>query len=87
MKKNHFISQLRFCGIALLGVGALMLSSCADDGYDDDERWSSVTGQELSSPSAESIVITPSVDGKSQTVSWPVVAGSGGFQGEFLQTD
>jgi hypothetical protein len=36
MKKNHFISQLRFCGIALLGVGALMLSSCADDGYNDD---------------------------------------------------
>lgn len=79
MKKNHFISQLRFCGIALLGVGALMLSSCADDGYDDDERWSSVKGQELSSPSAESIVITPSVDGKSQTVSWPVVAGADGY--------
>ena len=53
MKKNHFISQLRFCGIALLGVGALMLSSCADDGYDDDERWnSSVKNTTLESPSA-----------------------------------
>lgn len=80
MKKNHFISQLRFCGIALLGVGALMLSSCADDGYNDDERWSSsVKDATLESPSAEDITVTASADGKSQTISWPVVAGAGGY--------
>ena len=80
MKKNHFISQLRFCGIALLGVGALMLSSCADDGYNDDERWSSsVKNTTLESPSAEDITVTASADGKSQTITWPVVNGAGGY--------
>lgn len=80
MKKNHFISQLRFCGIALLGVGALMLSSCADDGYNDDERWSSsVKNATLESPSAEDITVTASADGKSQTIAWPVVNGAGGY--------
>jgi len=84
MKKNHFISQLRFCGIALLGVGALMLSSCADDGYDDDERWSSsVKNTTLESPSAEDITVTASADGKSMTIAWPVVAGAGGYQVSF----
>lgn len=80
MKKNHFISRLRFCGIALLGVGALMLSSCADDGYNDDERWSSsVKNTTLESPSAEDITVTASADGKSQTITWPVVNGAGGY--------
>ena len=80
MKKNHFISQLRFCGITLLGVGALMLSSCADDGYNDDERWSSsVKNTTLESPSAEDITVTASADGKSQTIAWPVVNGAGGY--------
>lgn len=81
MKKNHFISQLRFCGIALLGVGALMMSSCADDGYDDDERWnSSVKNSQLSSPDAADITVTASADGKSQTITWPVVSGAGGYK-------
>lgn len=81
MKKNHFISQLRFCGIALLGVGALMLSSCADDGYNDDERWSStVKNTQLSSPDAANIKVTASADGKRQTISWPVVNGAGGYK-------
>ncbi|MBO5823637.1 MAG: DUF4957 domain-containing protein, partial [Prevotella sp.] len=64
----------------LLGVGALMLSSCADDGYNDDERWSSsVKNTTLESPSAEDITVTASADGKSQTITWPVVNGAGGY--------
>lgn len=80
MKKNQFISQLRFCGIALMGVGALMISSCADDGYDDDERWSSnIKNTTLESPSTDDITVTSSADGKSQTIAWPVVGGAGGY--------
>ena len=57
----------------LLGAAALLTTSCATDGYDDDERFA------LTSPSAESITITPSADGKTMTITWPVVMGAGGY--------
>jgi hypothetical protein len=64
----------------LLGAAALLTTSCATDGYDDDERFDNgVSGQTLTSPSAESITITPSADGKTQTITWPVVMGAGGY--------
>ena len=68
----------------LLGAAALLTTACATDGYDDDERFDNgVSGQTLTSPSAESITITPSADGKTQTISWPVVMGAGGYQFSF----
>jgi hypothetical protein len=64
----------------LLGAAALLTTSCATDGYDDDERFDNgVSGQALTSPSAESITITPSADGKTMTITWPVVMGAGGY--------
>ena len=65
----------------LLGAAMLLTTSCAEDGYDDDERFDNgVSGQTLTSPSADDITITPSADGKTQTISWPVVMGAGGYQ-------
>ena len=68
----------------LLGAALLLTTSCAEDGYDDDERFDNgVSGQVLSAISAEAITITPSADGKSQTITWPVVMGAGGYQFSF----
>ena len=39
MKKNHLFSYSKICTLALLGVSALFLTSCAEDGYDNDERF------------------------------------------------
>jgi len=65
----------------LLGAAALLTTSCATDGYDDDERFDNgVSGQALTSPSADDITITPSADGKTQTITWPVVMGAGGYK-------
>lgn len=81
MKRNRIIARGKWCSMLLTCTSALLLSSCARDGYDDGERFlSSVTGQTLEAPDANGIVITPSADGKSQTVSWQVVHGAGGYK-------
>ena len=65
----------------LLGAAVLLTTSCAGDGYDDDERFDNgVSGQALTSPSADGITITPSADGKTQTITWKVVMGAGGYK-------
>lgn len=91
MNKKHI--ELKICQsvqrsvsrVALVGAGVLLMASCAVDGYDDDERFvSDVSGASLTSPSAESITVTPSADGKTQTISWPVVKGAGGYLVNFI---
>ena len=71
----------------LSALAVLAFTSCARDGYDDDERFlSSVQGAALLSPSADDIVITPSADGSTQTISWPVVKGAGGYELRLFNT-
>jgi hypothetical protein len=91
MNKKH--NNLKNCqsarvwtkGMLLAGAGTLLMTACAVDGYDDDERFvSDVTGATLASPSAETITVTPSADGKTQTISWPVVKGAGGYLVNFI---
>lgn len=80
MKRNHLSLRGKACALACMAVGALLLSSCAQDGYDDDERWSSnVTGVTLESPTASDITIAASADGSQTVISWPVVRGAGGY--------
>lgn len=81
MKRNRIIAGGRLGGMLLTCVSALFLSSCAQDGFDDGERFlSGVSGQTLEAPDADGITITPSADGKFQTVSWQVVYGAGGYK-------
>ena len=83
-RKSCFFTRLRQGGL-LLGATALMLASCAKDGYDDGERFvSDVSGATLVSPQADQITVTPSTDGKSQTITWPVVKGAGGYLFSFF---
>jgi len=79
MKKDHFFTYSKMCVLALTGASTLMLASCAKDGYDDESFDAGVTNTQLASPSADDITITPSADGKSQTITWPVVVGAGGY--------
>ncbi|MCR5151705.1 MAG: DUF4957 domain-containing protein [Prevotella sp.] len=79
MKKNHSLSRSYFIGLTLMGVGAMMVTSCAVDGFDD-ENFESPSGITLEVPTEEEIVITPSADGKTQSISWPVVLGAKGYQ-------
>ena len=80
MKKNQFFTYSKMCVLALTGASALFLASCAKDGFDDESFDSGVTNTQVSSISADEITITPSADGKSQTISWPVVMGAGGYR-------
>lgn len=67
----------------LLFLGAVLCFtafSCVD-GYHDDAVWSSsVKNAQLESPAADQITINFSADGSGQTITWPLVAGAGGYQ-------
>ena len=81
MKKKLLFTYSKICTLALLGASALFLTSCAKDGYDDDERFDAgVSNTQVETISADDITITPSADGKSQTFTWPVVMGAGGYR-------
>ena len=79
MNKSLFLSSKVCYGFATVVAAGLMMS-CAQDGYDDDERFeSSVKGASLTSPAADAVTVTASADGKTQTITWPVVKGAGGY--------
>ncbi|MBQ9229923.1 MAG: DUF4957 domain-containing protein [Prevotella sp.] len=80
MKKNHLFTYSKICALALTGASALFLTSCAEDGFDEESFDGGVSNTQVTSISAEDITITPSADGKSQTISWPVVMGAGGYR-------
>lgn len=81
MKKNHFSLWRKARLLSVAAVGALLLSSCAQDGFDDDERWSSsVSGVTLVSPAAEDISFSASADGSQTVIAWSVVKGAGGYE-------
>lgn len=77
MKKRH--SLIKMSGGACFALFSLIAVSCAQDGFDDETWNSSVTNSTLASPNVEDIVLTASADGKTQTLSWPVVHGAGGY--------
>lgn len=81
MKKKLLFTYSKIGTLALLGASALFLTSCAEDGYDDDERFDAgVSNTQVETVSADDITITPSADGKSQTFTWPVVMGAEGYR-------
>ena len=80
MKKNQFFTYSKMCVFALTGASALFLASCAKDGFDDETFDSGVSNTQVSTISADDIKVSASADGKSQTISWPVVMGAGGYR-------
>ena len=81
MKKNHFITCSKLFGLALMGATVLGFASCAEDGYDDDERFELDTrNAKMVTPAADVITITSNATGDKQTIQWPIVKGAGGFE-------
>lgn len=80
MKRNLMSLRDKAWFAPAMAAGVLLLASCAQDGYDDDERWtSSVTNTALESPDASDITIEASTDGSKTVISWNVVYGAGGY--------
>jgi len=89
LQNLKFISSIWPEGLSLLSMKAgvmhlpiivLLLSACIK-GYDDEWTFSSgVEGVTLESPKAEDVTFTPSADGSTVKVVWPVVYGAGGYQ-------
>ena len=80
MKQKHLFTYSKICTLALVGAGVLFLTSCAKDGFDDESFDSGVSNTQVSSISADKITVKESADGKSQTISWPVVMGASGYR-------
>jgi len=80
MKQKHFFTYSKICTVAFVGASVLFLTSCAKDGFDDESFDGGVSNAQVAAISADDITITPSADGKSQTISWPVVMGAGGYR-------
>jgi hypothetical protein len=81
MGKVKLISLLHSMGRLMVGVTALFFVSCAEDGYDDDERFDSgVHNTQLTAIPADSIDVEASADGSKTVISWPVVYGAVGYR-------
>ena len=74
-------SYSKICTLALLGASALFLTSCAEDGYDDDETWSSdVKNAQLQSPQLNDITISATTDKSKTVISWKAVGGARAYK-------
>ena len=67
-----------------IGVGALLLTSCAQDGYEDETFNSGVFGAQLENPSVDDITIKASDTNDMTIISWPVVYGASGYECQVL---
>jgi hypothetical protein len=68
-------------GMVPFVVLMLFFTSSCTDGYKDDWEWSSsVKNTTLTSPETDGITVRFSADGTTQTISWEVVPGAGGYQ-------
>lgn len=80
MKKSFLSLRRKAYALMPIAAGVMLLASCAQDGFDDDERWQSdVKNTTLQSPTADNITIEASTDGSQTIITWPVVYGAGGY--------
>lgn len=78
MKGKHLFLQKMSL---ILLMGAFIFGSCTDIGVYKDTLYSSdVKNANLTSPNEDEIQFTPSPDGSTVSVTWPVVHGAGGYE-------
>ncbi len=90
MKKNHFFTYSKMCVLALTGASALLLASCAKDGFDEETFSSAVTNSTLTSPelSKSNFSTRVNTDGsESIVVTWKAIQGAGGYAYEAYNVD
>lgn len=81
VKNTTLFFRRKMYALVTLSLGVFLFVSCANDGFNNDEKFSSgAVNATLESPKVEDVVITPSADGAKVTVKWPVVYGAGGYQ-------
>lgn len=80
MKKKTFLARVRWGALVMLATGGLLLTSCASDGFDEETYTPTIGDEDLVSPAAEDVEITPTATGAEQVISWPVQLGVGGYQ-------
>ncbi len=76
MKKNHLLATMKTC--LLLSAG-MFLASCAQDGFDDETFSKTYPGFQMTTPDPSTIVVKPSSDKLSQTITWDAVEGAGTY--------
>ena len=70
----------------LLSAAALLTTSCADT-FDSKETFDvGVRNATLESPNEADVKITPSTDGSTMSIEWPVVYGAGGYEFKLLNS-
>lgn len=79
MKKNHLLATMKTCLPAIVSC-ALLLTSCAQDGFDEETFETNVRNTQVVTPSADKISIKQNSAGTEQIISWPVVLGADGFE-------
>lgn len=79
MKKKHLLATTKLCLMAFAS-SALIFTSCARDGFDEETFESNVWNTQVETPSADKITIKQNSSGTEQIISWPVVLGAGGFE-------
>jgi hypothetical protein len=81
MKMKKFLMMRKLCSMAAIASGVLFFGSCAQDGYDDDERFVVDTwNTQMVTPEASVIKVISNATGDKQTIEWPIVKGAGGFE-------
>lgn len=79
MKKNHLLATMKTCLLAIAS-SALLFTSCAKDGFDD-ETWSSdVKNAQLQSPQPNDITISATTDKSKTIISWKAVGGARAYK-------
>lgn len=78
MKQNHFLATMKTCLLAVAS-SALLFTSCAQDGFDEESFESSVRNTQLLSPSESDISISPTVDKALTIIAWKVVNGASSY--------
>lgn len=87
MNKNRIFTSGKMCAIAFVGAGALMLASCAEDGFTEEQFVSSVTNSKLTNPELTFGSQVNSDGSESVIVKWETVAGAGGYEYEAYNVD
>lgn len=74
------MTQCGCSGCFLAGMVVLLLTSCADDGFEDETFSSGISNTQMTAIVADQITFTPTTDGSKTVIAWPVVYGASGYQ-------
>lgn len=87
MNKNRILTCGKVCMAVFFGTGAMMMASCAEDGFTEETFISSVTNSKLTNPELTFASQVNSDGSESVVVKWETVNGAGGYEYEAYNVD